>query len=241
MSQHFTYLNFIPNPDIQMFVCALVLGGALIGIAKKLGEQLDRMSPEEFAVPKEKASLLGVADLMVESFVKIYDSVLGSKNRKHISFVVTIFFFVLFSNLLGIIPGVPPITNCIWLNVGIALVVFIYFNACGIKENGLAGYLRHFAGPVSGALLFLVGPIIFCAEIFSTLLRPFTLNLRLYWNIKADHILMETIHNLLGPFSIGLASPLFVLALFVSLMQAFVFSMLTMIYVLLATAHEEDH
>jgi F-type H+-transporting ATPase subunit a len=125
--------------------------------------------------------------------------------------------------------------------VGLALLVFVYFNAYGIWENGLLGYLRHFAGPVSGSLLFLVGPVIFCAEIFSTLLRPFTLNLRLYWNIKADHILMETIHNLLGPFSIGVASPLFVLALFVSFMQAFVFAMLTMIYVLLATAHEEDH
>jgi F-type H+-transporting ATPase subunit a len=241
MSQHFTYLNFIPNPDVQKFICALGLGGALIWTAKSLGDRLTSKSPDSFVVPSEKVDLLGVVDMLVEAFFNFFDSVLGSKNRKHAPFVATVFFFTLTANLLGVLPGFPPITNCVWINVGMALVVFFYFNICGIKENGLFGYIRHFAGPVSGFLLFLVGPVIFVAELFSTLIRPFTLNLRLYWNIKGDHILMETLHNLLGPFSIGVVSPLYLLAVFVSFMQAFVFSMLTMIYLLLATAHEEEH
>lgn len=243
MADHFTYLSFIPNADVQRFVAGLALGGAFIWLSKGWGEQLRKDKAESFKsrlVPS-KLDTLGVVDWLVERFFCFHDSVLGEKNRKHAPFVATIFFFILAANLIGIFPGMPAITNCIWINVAVALFVFIYFNAYGIMEHGLIGYLRHFAGPLSGGLLFLIGPMIFAAEILSTVLRPFTLNLRLYWNIKGDHILMEMIHHLLGPYSIGIASPLFVLALFVSFMQAFVFAMLTMIYVLLATEHEDEH
>ena len=241
VSEHFTYLNFIPNPDVQKLIAALALGGLMVSLAKRWGDKLSRTQDESLVYPDEQITGFGLVDWIVEKFFAFHDSILGVENRKHLPFVSTVFFFVLLANLVGIIPGVPAITNSIWINVALALIVFVYFNGYGIKTHGFLGYLRHFAGPLSGALLFIVGPIIFLAEILSTFLRPFTMNLRLYWNIKGDHILMEMVHNLLGPYAIGIASPLFILALFVSFMQAFVFGMLTMIYVLLATQGDHDH
>ena len=102
-----------------------------------------------------------------------------------------------------------------------------------MKENGLINYLKHFCGPVP-ALAILIFPV----EIISTTLRILTLNLRLYWNISADHMVMSGfVDQVFGPSGIVI----YVLALFVSFMQAFIFTTLSMVYILLAVQHEEEH
>ena len=147
-------------------------------------------------------------------------------------FTASLFLFLLAANLLGLVPGMPAITTTVWVNVGMALVVFLYFNYLGIKEHGLLSYLKHFCGPV-----WLLAWFIFPLEIFSTCLRVLTLNLRLYWNINADHEVLNIFTNLIGPF----AAPFYVMGVFVCFMQAFIFTTLTMVYILLATQHEEGH
>jgi F-type H+-transporting ATPase subunit a len=243
MSDHYTFLNsYIENQEVQKYVWAVLLGLVFIIGAKRFGSLLATSeSRKDLVVPSESFSLFSFIDMVCERFIKFHDSVLGVENRKHAPFVATVFFYLAVANLLGVIPGLPVITNSIWVNIGIALAVFIYFNYFGIREHGLINYIKHFAGPLSGYFALIVGPLVFCAEILSTCLRPFTLNLRLYWNIKGDHMVMEIIHNLLGNFAVPFALPLFVLAVFVSFMQAFVFSMLTMVYVQLATQHGEEH
>lgn len=236
MSAGPTFLSYItPNPDVQKLITAAVVGGTILVVGKMLASRIGKPSDiENELVPTEKAGLFGVADWAIESFIKFADGILGKENRKHIPFVASIFFFIFFANLVGLIPGMPAITTSVWINVAMAIVVFVYFNMQGIKANGFWGYMKHFCGPIA-----IMAPVIFPLEILSTCLRLLTLNLRLYWNISADHMVLDTFTHLLGPI---LPLPFYVLGTFVSFMQALLFSILTMIYVLLATDHgEEEH
>lgn len=232
MSAGATYLSpLIADPSAQKVALAVVVGALMVFGARSLSSRLATANGIENAVvPTRRLTLFGAVDFMIESFVKYHDSVLGKSNRNHIPFTATIFFFILATNLLGLVPGFPAVTTTVWVNVGMALVVFVYFNAWGVKAHGVGGYLLHFAQP-----LFLA-PFMFPLEIFSTCLRVLTLNLRLYWNMSADHMVLDIFTGMLGPVFPVI---LYVLGTFVSFMQAFIFTTLTMVYILLATQHEE--
>lgn len=222
-----------PDSDYQKLVMAGLVGATILLIGGSLARRLKTSEGiEQELIPSEKPGLFGVADFAIEAFIKFFDSVLGPQNRKHLSFVSSLFFFILFSNLVGLVPGVPASTTTVWVTVALALVVFCYFNWYGVKEQGLFQYLKHFGGP-----LLIMAPIIFPLEILSTCIRILTLNLRLYWNITADHMSLDIFTNLLGPL---FPLPLYVLGTFVCFMQAFVFATLTMIYILLAVDHGEE-
>lgn len=235
MSAHYTYFNsIIPDQDWQKMVLALVLGLTICLVAKRATARLQTSEGVQTAVvPSREMTLFGFFDMFLEGFVGFHDSILGKANRHYVPFTGSIFLFIFLANLLGLIPGMPAITTTIWVNVGMAIVVFVYFNWEGIKANGVGGYLKHFMGPIPP-----MAPVIFILEIISTCLRIITLNLRLYWNITADHTVLGIFVDL-TKFII----PCFFYAMgtFVAFMQAFVFTMLTMVYILLATQHEEEH
>lgn len=244
MTGHTTYLKFLPGvsqwvhledwPNWEKFISACVLGLVLFAIGRlAAGKILTASQRQEALVPAEKLNFFGFFDFFIEGFVNFYDSILGKENRSHLPFVASIFIFILSANLIGLIPGVPAITTTVWVTVAMALVVFVYFNWYGVKEHGAIGYLKHFCGPV-----WWLACLMFPLEILSTTLRVLTLNLRLYWNITADHIVVGIFTDLLGPI---LPVIFYVLGAFICFMQAFVFTTLTMIYVLLATQHEEEH
>ena len=113
-----------------------------------------------------------------------------------------------------------------------ALVVFLLFNWAGVREQGVLSYLKHFCGPV-----IFVAPLVFPLEILSTCLRILTLNMRLYWNISADHLVLATFTDL-TKYVVPVA--FYAMGAFVCFMQAFVFGTLTMIYILFAVQHEEE-
>jgi F-type H+-transporting ATPase subunit a len=236
----FTYFApFISDPDTQKFITAIIVafGLVLIGRAAALGIS----SAQDCAraiIPPRRVSFLGLLDFFIEAFVRFQDSILGKENRKFLPFTGTIFFFILISNLIGLIPGVPALTTTVWVNVGMAVLVFIYFNYLGIRYNGLRGYLVHFFGTLTRGPLVVVGLFLFLLEVLFTLpLRILTLNLRLYWNITADHTVLEVFTGMV-PY--GLPVVFYFLALLVCFMQAFIFTTLTMVYILLAIQHS-DH
>jgi F-type H+-transporting ATPase subunit a len=173
----------------------------------------------------------GIADVLIEGFVSFQDSILGKEGRKYLPLTATIFFYVLVLNLVGLIPGMPAPTTSVWTTVPVALLIFFGFNYYGIKELGVFKYFKHFAGPVSW-LAFIIFPL----EILGTFLRILTLNLRLYWNVSADHIVLGLFTDLV-PVVVPVV--FYALGTFVCFMQAFVPTILTMIYILLATQHEE--
>jgi len=245
MASTYNYLTpFISDANTQELVTAAAVGLGLVTLGTVMTRRLrDSRGIAEAVVPSPRMSLFGVVDLCVESFVKFHDSILGKENRQHVPFTGTIFFLLLISNFLGLVPGMPAATTTVWVNVGLSLGVFLYFNYLGIKSNGIKGYLAHFAGGkdvLKGGILMvlLIAPFLFGVEVFSTFLRIVTLNLRLYWNIVADHMVLEIFTGMLGPV---FPATLYVLGSFVSFMQAFIFTTLTMVYIQLATQHDEEH
>lgn len=231
---HYTYLqHLIPDQNVEKVVlgCGVAVVMVLLGLLVKARlSSADKV--KSCVVPSKGLSVFGVMDFFFESWVKFQDGIIGKEGRKHAPFTATIFLFILLSNLLGLVPGFAAITTTVWVNVGMALVVFAYFNIIGVSEQGLGGYLKHFAGPV-----WWLAPFIFLLEIMSTCLRVLTLNLRLYWNISADHIVLGVFTEI-APFGIPIA--FYALGTFVAFMQAFVFSLLTMVYIKFASHHEES-
>ena len=174
----FTYLqSIVPNHDAEKLLIAVGTAAVLVIAGRKAVNNLNSV------IPQRKASLAGIFDMLMSGFVSYADSVMGKDNRRYVPLCATVFFFILTLNLLGVIPGVAAPTTSIWINVAVALVVFFSFNAYGIKEHGIKGYLAHFCGPIP-----LLAVLLFPVEILSTVLRILTLNLRLYWNLSADHL-----------------------------------------------------
>jgi F-type H+-transporting ATPase subunit a len=240
MADHYTYLHSLglQDGDTQKFVTAVAVGvGLLVAgsqAAKALTLRRKRLGNEEGVVPESHISLPGFFDFFAEIFVAFQDSILGKENRKYLPLTATIFLFCLFANLLGLIPGFPAATTTVWVTVPLALLIFVSFNRYGIQENGVGGHIKHFAGPVWWLAVFM-----FPLEIFGALLRILTLNLRLYWNMSADHMVLG-IFSEMTPYLVPVI--FYGLGTFVSFMQAFVPTVLTMIYILLATQHgEEEH
>lgn len=258
MERHFTYTQSLFSGPIgaeaEKFVAGVLLCLILFLLGKTVTKRInsaDKIKQE--LVPARKFDLFSFFDLFTEKFIQFHDSIVGKENRKYFPLSASIFLFIFIANLIGLFPGMPAITTTVWINVGMAILVFIVFNIYGIRENGIVNYVKHMVG--GNAMLnelsllpkklvmtiMLVGIIIllFCIETISLFLRVLTLNLRLYWNITADHTVLSIFNDFLG---VVLATPFYGLGLFVSFIQAFVFTLLTMLYINLAVAHEgEEH
>ena len=158
------------------------------------------------------------------------DDVVGHDGKKYLHFFGTIFFFILFCNLIGLVPSLESPTMFTPVPLGCALAVFIYYNVVGIRAVGAWGYAKHFMGPV-WLLAILMIPI----EIFSHLGRLLSLTVRLYANMFAGEQVTLVFMSLIP---IGVPAVFMGLHVFVSFLQAFVFILLTMSYVAGAVSHE---
>ncbi len=149
----------------------------------------------------------------------------------YVAFFGSIFIFVLFSNLIGIIPGFESPTMFPYVAAGLAIASFLYFNIMGIKAQGVGRYIAHFAGPV-----WWMSPLMFPIEIISTMARPLSLTIRLYANMYAGE---QVTLLFLGLTYFVMPAVFMGLHVFVSFLQAYVFMLMTMLYVGGAVAHEE--
>ena len=200
-----------------------------------------------------------VVELTLEQFQQMIDDVIGHEGRPFLPLIATLGLFILFGNLLGLVPGtIGPTTN-LNTTAACALVVFFAYHYIGIRKHGAITYLQHFMGPVPLALK----PLMFVIEVISHLARPLSLTLRLFGNMFGGHILLAIIFFLMGldgligwalsgsamgavvggiggavmiVFTVGFLYPLKIL---VSILQAFIFVMLTMLYI--SGAVEEAH
>jgi F-type H+-transporting ATPase subunit a len=171
-----------------------------------------------------------VAEMIYEAIGDQAEQVIGHGYQRYQAYVTCIFLFVLLNNLVGLVPGVEAPTTLIMVTLGLALPTFLYYNYYGIKEQGPIGYLKHFAGPV-----WWMAWLIFPIEIVSHLARIMSLSVRLYANMFAGDLVTLVFFSLVP---VGVPVIFLGLHLFVSLIQAFVFTLLTMIYLSLAVSHE---
>jgi F-type H+-transporting ATPase subunit a len=155
---------------------------------------------------------------------------IGHSAYKYLAFFGTLFIFILFANLLGIIPTFESPTMFPEVPTGLALMAFAYYNWAGMRAQGVFKYLGHFAGPMP-----ILAPLMIPIEIISNLARPLSLTVRIYANMYAGE---QVFLVFLGMVKVG-AVVFMALHVFVGLLQAYVFTLLAMIYVAGAVAHEE--
>ena len=176
------------------------------------------------------------------------DSSIGHEGPRFLPFLGTLFIFILFCNLIGIIPGFESPTMNPSVPAGCALLVFIYYNFMGFKQQGIGKYLAHFAGPMpapsgqdSGGVFAWLGFILLALlmipiEIISHMARPLSLTIRLFANMLAG----EKVTVVFLGLTYLIAPALFMgLHVFVSFLQAYIFVLLTMMYLSETVPHEQ--
>jgi len=135
----------------------------------------------------------------------------------------------LLANVLGLVPGFAPPTSTFNITFALGCVSFAAYHAYGVREQGIGTYLKHFLGPV-----MFIAPLMFVIEIFSHAFRPVSLGVRLYANMFADHTVIEIFTGLT---KVGIPVIFYCLGFFVCIVQSFVFTMLSAIYISGAVSH----
>jgi F-type H+-transporting ATPase subunit a len=158
------------------------------------------------------------------------DEQVGHDGHKYVAYFGTIFIFILFSNLIGVIPGLEAPTMVPSVPAGCAIATFFYYNIVGVQANGIVKYLAHFAGPMP-----LLAPLMIPIELVSHLARPLSLTIRLFANMYAGEQVTMVFLKLTFLFVPAVFMGLHV---FVSFLQAYIFMLLTMMYVAGAVSHE---
>jgi F-type H+-transporting ATPase subunit a len=226
----YTAENAIPWYTI-MFAIACILTVIIIWMLKgKLSE--DDPSPGQLTL---EAGFLALRDLTV--------GVIGEHSFKYFPVVATFAVLILVANLMGLFPLFMSPTAHVSVTFALGIASFVYYTYVGIAENGLKNYLAHFAGPkLPFVMMILITPLIFLIEIFSNLIRPGTLGIRLFANMYADEQIAAIISGLFPPFTQILVPVILLpLALFVALVQTFVFTLLSMIYISGVSHAHEPH
>lgn len=171
-----------------------------------------------------------VFELLVGSIRKMGIDVMGEEGEPYIPLIFAIGVYVLFSNLLGILPGFLSPTANLNTTAAPAIIVFFTYHFIGIKKHG-AHYVKHFMGPVPW-----LAPLMIIIELIGHLSRPLSLSMRLFGNIFGEDLVIIILFVLV-PFLVPL--PMYFMAVFTSVLQAYVFMMLSMIYI--SGALEEAH
>ncbi len=200
-----------------MFVIACILSVTIIWILK------GQLSEEEPGHGQQTLELgvLAVRDMLAD--------IVGPHGLKYFPIVMTFAVLILVSNLMGLFPLFMTPTSATSVTFALGLTSFLYYNYVGIKENGLFGHLKHFAGPI-----WWIAWLIFPIELISNFIRPFSLGIRLFGNMFADEKVLETISGLHPPYShlwtIPFVVVLMFLSVFVASVQTFVFILLSQLY-----------
>lgn len=188
--------------------------------------RLSLKSIEEEIHPDGRVSLKNIVQSAVQSLNNLVEGGVPKNAEAITPFIGSVFIYIFISNLLGLIPGFLPPTQSMQANLAVAICVFVYYHFIGVKTVGVKHYLAHFMGPIA-ALAIIMIPI----ELVSHMIRPIALSLRLFGNIFGDHQVIEAISGL-----VPVVLPVIFMAfgIFVSFMQAYVFTLLSTVYVGLA-------
>ncbi|HEU5195394.1 MAG TPA: F0F1 ATP synthase subunit A [Methylomirabilota bacterium] len=239
--------GFIPDHVTFTWVVMILLAGLAFVASRNVA-----------LVPRGAQNFL---EVVLEQFQQMIDDVLGHEGQRFLPLIATLGLFILTGNLLSLVPGANGPTTNLNTTAACALVVFFAYHYIGVRKQGLLTYLAHFTGPVPLALK----PLMFVIEVISHLARPLSLTLRLFGNMVGGHILLAIIFFLMGlqgligwalsgqpigavvggvggiimiAFTVGFLYPLKIL---VSFLQAFIFVMLTMLYISGAIEEAEHH
>jgi F-type H+-transporting ATPase subunit a len=214
MGELFTFFGLISEDKTFIFMSHMLLSAGIALILARVA-----MSNLQH-VPKGTQNLM---EAYVQGVWSMGTDVMGKLHaRKYVALVATLGLFIGIANIIGIFPGFEAPTAMLEMPLALALTVFVYYNFVGIREHGLLHYLKHFLGPVWW-LYWLMFPI----EIVSHISRIISLTFRLFGNVKGDDMFLMVI-LMLAPWVLPIIP--FALLTFMAFLQAFIFMMLTYVY-----------
>ena len=192
-------------------------------------------------IPKGLTNFFEIIVLFVRD--EIVKPTIGEGYEKFLPYLLTLFFFVLFGNLFGLIPYSASITGNIAVTAALAGISFIATQFGGIQKHGFIGY---FKGLIPPGMPIAILPLIVVVEIIGLFTKPFSLCIRLFANMIAGHVVIFSLIGLIfilktvlvSPVSVGFALFIYLLELLVALIQAYIFAMLTALYIGMAV-HQE--
>jgi F-type H+-transporting ATPase subunit a len=222
---------------VMMWIASIVLLVLFVSI----GNTYKKMKPTE--APKGIANLIEV----IVDFVRIdiVKANIGHGYERFLPYLLTVFFFILTCNLLGLIPYAATATSNISVTFTLAVFTFIIIQFTMFKEHGLGGWLAHLTGGTPWFLWIIMIPV----EFLSMFIKPFALMVRLFANMTAGHVVIVTLIGLIfvfkswfvAPAAVAVTLAMYGLELFVAFMQAYIFTMLSSLFIGMAAAHEEHH
>ena len=175
-------------------------------------------------------SLQQLFEVGLGAYAGLIDDTIPHQGRKHLPILATFALFIFCSNLFGLIPTLQPPTASFSVTLGLALVSFTYYNVQGVKASGPFGYAKHFLGP-----LMILAPLMLPIELVAHVARNLSLSMRLFGNIFGEHTATGVFGTFAGGYLIPL--PMMGLGLFGAFLQTFIFCVLSMVYIALATEH----
>jgi F-type H+-transporting ATPase subunit a len=214
-----------PIPPFMVMILIIVLG--LTGLCLFVRSRLSVEHPGKLQILMEDG---------VQALVGMMEQWIGPKGPRYLPLVGTLFVFILCSNYLGLVPGFMAPTSSINVTLGCALTIWVYYHFHGFKEQGVVNYIKHFALPPGSPIW--MAPLMFIIEIISHLSRVMSLSLRLFGNIFGEELVIAILFGLV-PFIIPL--PMMFLGLITGGLQAFIFVLLSIIYLQGAVAVEHEH
>ena len=223
---HFNWLEFVVSHEyvhVATFFVSCVLGVLLCFLGRRA---LDK-SPG--IAPSSSFGIRGFFETVVFFIASLCEMVMEKKGKRFVSLFATLFFIIFVNNLVGLIPGMTPATDNLNTTVAVGLFSFLVYNIYGFREHGIS-YGKQFLGP-----LLVLAPLMVIIELISHIVRPLSLGLRLYGNMMGDHTILNIFLHL-TPYVIPVI--FYGLGLFVCFMQAFIFTILSIIYVSMAVSHD---
>lgn len=174
-------------------------------------------------------------EVLFEGVLGLMGDIIGKNPERFFPLLGALFLYIWIGNLIGLVPGFMSPTSNINVTAGMAIIVFIYYNYQGIRHHGFVKYMAHFAGPS-----LVIAPLLFVIEIISHMARPFSLSVRLFGNIYAEELIIGSLNAI---FPLILTLPVMALGLFASTIQAFIFIVLSMVYIggAVEAVHGEEH
>jgi F-type H+-transporting ATPase subunit a len=251
MDSHSTWWNLLPGYDnlqallqtnvvygeTHEIVAQHIFGAALVAlfllVGALSGSRVFRAGP----VPAKRFGLAAIFDAVLGVAAGLCKDIIGGHEwKRYFPLIATLGLFILFSNLLGLIPGFAPPTDNLETTAVCGVIVFLYYNFHGFRVNGIK-VLTHMANPMGVWWGWFLAPLMFPVELVGHLARPLSLALRLRGNMFGDHMVIALFAGILP---IVLPMPFLMLGTLVCMIQAFVFCVLSCVYISMAVAHD-DH
>ncbi|MDQ3861276.1 MAG: F0F1 ATP synthase subunit A [Actinomycetota bacterium] len=225
--------------SINKIIWFLFIGAAVTFLILFIGSRLLKERPGAYQVIVEELYGFGRKFLAGQT---------GEEGMKFLPYTLSLFVFILVLNLIGLFPNSYPVTSNITFTLVLALFTLLIYNYVGIRRNGLGTYLKSFV-PSGMPAKPIMAPFMFFVEALQQFVtQPLTLGMRLYANILAGHLIIFVFLGLilyLGTFvaivSVPLALAFYAFEIFVAVIQAYIFAILTQVYIELAMNAGEDH